>query len=88
MIHGVGVAIYQYKKTICPPLPLWVRLYSLGYVKQAQADVDTLLSFYFGEERFQRYDLKNVVKEYCTKHKHIWEYTSAKRVEEEIHCTT
>jgi hypothetical protein len=31
---------------------------------------------------------KNVVKEYCIKHKHRWEYTSAKWEEEEIHCCT
>jgi hypothetical protein len=27
-----------------------------------------------------------VVKEYCSKHKHRWEYTSTKWEEEEIHC--
>jgi hypothetical protein len=65
-----------------------VRSYSFGSIKQAQAKVDTLLSFHFGEERFQRHDPKEVVKEYCSKHKHTWEYTSATWEEEEVHCGT
>jgi hypothetical protein len=44
-----------------------------------------LLSFYVGEEIFQIHDLKEVVKEYCNKHKHNWEYNLSKWEEEEIH---
>jgi len=77
MIHGIGETLYHDKKAIWPPLPLWVRSYSFESIKKSQSEVDTLISFHFGEERFLRHDPKEVVKEYCSKHKHTWEYTSS-----------
>jgi hypothetical protein len=52
VIHGVRDSLYRDKKSIWPPLPLWVGSYSFRSIKQAQVEVDMLLSFHFGEERF------------------------------------
>jgi hypothetical protein len=51
MIHGVGACLYRDKKAIWPPLPLWVGSYSFKEIKESQAEVNTLASFHFGEER-------------------------------------
>jgi hypothetical protein len=40
------------------------------------------------EEIFRRHDTKEVVKEYCSKHKHSWEDTSTTWEEEEVHCSS
>jgi hypothetical protein len=70
MVHGVGTTLYKEKKSIWPPFPLWVWLYSFEYVKQAQAEVDTLTSFYFREKILWRNDPLDVVKKYYLRHKH------------------
>jgi hypothetical protein len=62
VIHGVGVTLYHKKKDIRPLLPLWIGSYSFASLKQAQVEVDTLLSYGFGEEQFRRHDPKKVVK--------------------------
>jgi hypothetical protein len=88
VIQKVGDSLYRDKKAIWPPLPFWVESYSFRGIKQDQVEVDTLLSFFFQEERLQRNDPKQVVKEYCSKHKHNGEYTSTKWEEDDIHCDT
>jgi hypothetical protein len=67
-------------------LSLWVNAYSLRSIKWAQAEVDTLLSYRFGEERFWRHDPKKVVKDYSSQIKDTWEYTLTNWEEEEVHC--
>jgi hypothetical protein len=64
MINGVREILYQDKKSIWPPLPLWIDTYSFANTKKSQDEVDTLLSYHFGEERFRRHDPKKVVKEH------------------------
>jgi hypothetical protein len=86
IIHGVGAALYRNKKDIWPSLPLWIGSYSFASIKQAEDEVNTLLSYGFGEERFRRHDPKKVVREYCIQNKFTWEYTSTFWEEEENHC--
>jgi hypothetical protein len=88
VIQKFRASLYRDKKSIWPPLPFWVESYSFEGIKQAQVEVDTLLSFFFREERLRRNDPKQVVKEYCSKHKHNGEYTSTKWEEYDIHCVT
>jgi hypothetical protein len=77
---------YIEKRRLLAPATLWVGSYSFGSIKQSQEEVDTLLSFHFREERLWRHDPKKVVKEHCSKYKHLWEYTLATWEEEEVHC--
>jgi hypothetical protein len=58
VIHKVGASLYRDKKSIWPPLPFWVESYPFGGIKQAQVEVDTLLSFLFREEILRRHDPK------------------------------
>jgi hypothetical protein len=85
VIHGVGGMLYRGKKEIWPPLPLYVGLYSFSNTKQEQEEVNTLLSFHFGEERFRRHDPKGVIKDHFNKVGFPWEYTTDIWEEEEIH---
>jgi hypothetical protein len=85
MIHGVGGMLYRGKKEIWPPLPLYIGVYSFSNTKQAQEEVNTLLSYHFGEERFKRHDPKGVVKEHFNKVGLPWEYTTEVWEEEEVH---
>jgi hypothetical protein len=68
------------------PFPLWIGAYSFSNTKQAQDEVDTLISYHFGEERFRRHDPKKIVKEHFNKLGVPWEYTSEVWEEEEVHC--
>jgi hypothetical protein len=86
IVHGVGAALYRNKKDIWPSLPLWIGSYCFASLKQAQAEVDTLLSYGFGEECFRRHDPKKVVREHCIQNKYTWKYTSSFWEEEENHC--
>jgi hypothetical protein len=56
--------------------------------KQAQEEVDILLSYHFKEERCRRHDPKKVVKKHFNKLGVPWDYTSEVWEEEEIHCNT
>jgi hypothetical protein len=75
--YGVGVTLYQDKKDIWSLLPLWGHIMVIKSIKQAQAKVDTLLSYCFREEIFWRHNPKKIVKDYCSQIKHTWEYTLA-----------
>jgi hypothetical protein len=77
--------LYRGKKEIWPPLPLYVGIYSFSNTKKAQDEVNTLLSYHFGEERFRRHDLKGVVKDHFNKVGFPWEYTTYVWEEEEVH---
>ena len=58
--------------------------------KQAQEEVNDLMSYHFGEERFKRHDPKEVVKDHFNKMGLPWEYTTNIWDEEEVHqnaCT-
>jgi hypothetical protein len=52
VIHGVGGDIYQSNKAISPPFPLYISNYFFSNTKQAHEEVNTLLSYHFGEEIF------------------------------------
>jgi hypothetical protein len=47
IIYGVGGVLYREKKTLWPPLPLYIGLYSFSNTKKAQDEVDMLLSCHF-----------------------------------------
>jgi hypothetical protein len=85
IIHGVGGMLYQLKKAIWPPLPLYVGNYFLENTKQAQAEVNNLLSYHFGEERYKIHDPKNIVRDHFNKIGLPWEYTIDLWKEEEVH---
>jgi hypothetical protein len=85
IIHGVGATLYRDKKSIWPPLPLWVGSYSFKDIKEAQDKVNTLEYFHFGEEIFWRHDPLDVVINH-TQCKYIWEYMTDIWEEEEIPC--
>jgi hypothetical protein len=85
VINKVGEILYRDKKAIWPPLPLWIGTYSFSNTKQAQDEVDTLLSYHFREEIFRRHDLKKVIKEHFNKLGVPWEYTLDTWEEEEVH---
>jgi hypothetical protein len=82
----LGRALYRNKKDIWPSLPLSIGSYSFASIKQAEDEVNTLLSYGFGEERFRRHDPKKVVREYCIQNKFTWQYTSTFWEEEATHC--
>jgi len=86
VIHGVSGILYRDKKVIWPPLPIYIGTYSFSKTKQSQEEIDTLLSYHFGEERFKRHDPKKVIKECFNKIGLPWEYTSEIWEEEEVHC--
>jgi hypothetical protein len=62
IIHGVIEMLYISNKFIWPPLPLYIGNYFFENTKQAQIEVDILLSYHFGEEIFRRHDPKNTSK--------------------------
>jgi hypothetical protein len=64
---------------------LYVGTYFFSNTKQAQEEVNTLLSYHFGEERFRRHDPKGVVKDHFNKMGLPWEYTTETWDEEEVH---
>jgi hypothetical protein len=68
--------LYRDKKAIWPPLPLYIDTYLFSNTKKIQEEVDILLSYHFGEERFRRHDPKKVIKEHFNKLGVPWEYTS------------
>jgi hypothetical protein len=76
MIHGVGGMLYQGKKKIWPPLPLYIGVYSFSNTNKEHEEVNTFLSYHFGEERFRRHDPKEVIKEHFNKVGLPWEYTT------------
>jgi hypothetical protein len=86
VIIRVGGILYKYRKAIWPPLPLYIDTYYVSNTKQAQEEVDILLSYKFGEERLRRHNPKKVVKEHFNKIGLPWEYTSENWEEEEVHC--
>jgi hypothetical protein len=67
IIHRVGGMLYQIKKEIWPPLPLYVGNYFFEDTKQAQEEVNTLLSYHFREEWYKRHDPKNIVRDHFNK---------------------
>lgn len=77
--------LYQLKKAIWPPLPLYVGNYFFENTKQAQVEVNTVLSYHFGEERYKRHDPKNIVRDHFDKIGLPWEYTTDIWEEEEVH---
>jgi hypothetical protein len=85
IIHGVRGMLYRSKKEIWPPLPLYIGNYFFENTKQAQVEVDILLSYHFGEERFRRHDPKNIVKENFHRMRLPYEYTTEFWEEEEVH---
>jgi hypothetical protein len=68
--------LYRLKKVIWPPIPLYVGNYFFENTKHAQAEVNTLLSYHFEEERYKRHDPKNTVRENFNKIGLPWEYTT------------
>jgi hypothetical protein len=85
IIHGVGGMLYRSKKSIWPPLPLYIGNYFFENTKQAQEEVDIFLSYHFGEERFRRHDPKNIVKEHFHSMRLPYEYTTEFWEEEGVH---
>jgi hypothetical protein len=55
---------------------LYIGAYLFPNTKQAQEEVDILLSYHFGEERLGRNDPKKPSKEHLNKLGVPWEYTS------------
>jgi hypothetical protein len=84
IIHGVGGMLYIFKKTIWLPLFLYINNYLFENTKQAQTEVDILLSYHFGEERFRRHDPINIVREHFNSIMRPYEYTT-EIWEEEVH---
>jgi hypothetical protein len=76
IIHGVGGMLYRFKKAICSPLPLYVGNYLFENTKQVQVEVDMLLSYHFGEERFRRHNPRNIVREHFNNVRLPYEYTT------------
>jgi hypothetical protein len=76
--------LYQFKKEIWPPLPLYVGNYFFENTKHSQEEVNTLLSYHFREEWFQKNDPNNVVRDHFNKMCLPWEYTIDIWEEEEI----
>jgi hypothetical protein len=77
--------LYRLKKAICPPLTLYIDNYFFKNTKQVQEEVDILLSYHFGEERFKRHDPRNIVREHFNSVKHPYEYTTDIWEEDEVH---
>jgi hypothetical protein len=67
---------------------LYIDNYFFENTKQAQEEVDTLLSYHFGEERFKRHDPKGIVKEHFNNIRLPYEYTTDLWEEEEVHQNT
>jgi hypothetical protein len=88
IIHGVEGMLYRSKKTIWPPLPLYIDNYFFENTKQAQTEVDILLSYHFGEESFRKHDPKNIIKEHFNRMRLPYEYTFEFWEEEEVHQNT
>jgi hypothetical protein len=89
VINGVWGMLYKDKKSIWPPLPLYIDTYFFANTKQAQEEVDVL--YYCttsGKRGSGGTTLKKVVKEHFNKLGMPWEYTSEVWEEEEIHCNT
>jgi hypothetical protein len=66
----------MFKKAIFPPIPLYVSNYFFENAKQAQGEVDILLSYHFGEERLRRHDPRNIVREHFDSVRLTYEYTN------------
>jgi hypothetical protein len=75
IIHGIGRMLYRSKKEIWPLLPLYIGNYLFENTKQAQIEVDILLSYHSGEERFRRHDPKNIYNEHFNSMRLSYEYT-------------
>jgi hypothetical protein len=86
IVHRVGAALCRNKKDIWPSLPLSIGSYYFATLEQAEDEVNTLLSYGFGEECFRRHDPKKVVREHCIQNKYTWQYTSIFWKDEEPHC--
>jgi hypothetical protein len=76
MIHGVGGDMYRAKKDIWSPLLPYIDIHFFSKTKKAQEEVNTLISYHFGEEIFRRHDPKGVIIDYCNKIGIQWEYTT------------
>jgi len=88
VINGVWAILYQDKKFIWPPLPLWIDPYKFENTKKSQYEVDKLHSYHFREEGFRRHDQKKVVKEHFSKYGVPLEYNWATWEEEEVYYGT
>jgi hypothetical protein len=76
IIHGVGGILNWGKNEIWPPLLLYVVTYSFPKTKKEKEEVNSLMFYHFGEERFKRHDPKEVVKYHFNKMGLPWEYTT------------
>jgi hypothetical protein len=61
LVHRVGAGLPWDKKLPCPQTPFHVGSYSFKDAIGTQAEIDTLVTLNFGEERFHRHDPLGVV---------------------------
>lgn len=85
LVNGVGAVLVRDKKLTWPPLPFWLGSYCFKDVKEAQAKVDTLEKFHFGEERFRRHYPLKIVSSHYQVCKYKRTYESETQRDEEIH---
>lgn len=73
--HGIGVVLSRKKKDIWPDVPLTIRVYKVMTAPEANKYGEYIQSFHLGEERFKRYEPKDVALNCMCTSNVPWNYT-------------
>ena len=84
-LDGFGSHLFDLKKVVFPPLPLYVGSYKFTKVKSAPEFVKELEIFHFGENRFHRNDSQGKVTTHRALLKVNFEYVDY--VDKDEKCT-
>ena len=74
-IDGIGIFLFDSKKSIYPPIPFYIGIYKFSKVKSALDFVKDLENFHFGENSFHRNDAQGKVVSHCALVKLNFEYS-------------
>ena len=64
-LDGIGIFLFEHKKTAYPPFPFKLGSYRFTRVKKADEFVEELERFHFGEMPFHRNDSEGKVVGHC-----------------------
>ena len=74
-LNGIGIFLFEHKKTDYPPFPFKLGSYKFTRVKKADEFMEELEKFHFGEIPFHRNDSHNKVAEHYKENNVHFKYT-------------
>ena len=82
--HRVTSTLKREKWSIWPKFPIRIRYYVFDHTNQAMKEASEIESYHFGEIRFRKHDLEDLVISHYVVVNQMWSYTHERDTNEEI----